>query len=94
MRGADSYHKGKLEIPNLSEENDASDLDVSVSANTDQEEAYRLKEFMRTYGGDKIREQLGKYMADLKTEFSQGMILPSTKNDKATLQTSEVGKVG
>lgn len=87
IRGCDSYHKGKLEIPNLSEENEPSDLDVSVSANTDKEEAYRLKEFMRTVGAEKIRDQLAKYIAELKTEFSQGMILPA-KNAKQSSEST------
>jgi heme oxygenase len=45
-----------------------------------KDEAHQVKEIMRLNGSELIKEQLGRYIGDLKTEFSQGMILPSAKN--------------
>ncbi|XP_064623196.1 activator of 90 kDa heat shock protein ATPase homolog 1-like [Lineus longissimus] len=72
-------YKGKLEVPNLSDENDASELDVSVTVTSTKDDAHKVKEIMWLKGSELVKEQLGKYIKDLKTEFSQGMILP-TKN--------------
>ena len=44
-------------------------IQVNVTITDKSDEAYKLKEIMRKKGTEKIREQLGKYMEDLK----QGM---------------------
>lgn len=76
--GQTSSHKGKFEIPNLSEENDPSELEFTVTISDEKDDdACKLKEFMRSQGEKFIREQLAVYISDLKQEFSQGMILPS-----------------
>ena len=64
--GSDKTHEGKLEIPNLSEENESQDLIINVTANTSKDEAYEVKEFMRKVGTSKIQDQLGLYMEQLK----------------------------
>jgi len=81
---ADKQFKGTIEIPNLSEEHKPQDVDINVTVTGDSDAAYSVKEFVRMRGVDKIREQLGRYIADLKIEFSQGMILP-TKDSAADL---------
>ncbi|KAK7904694.1 hypothetical protein WMY93_017301 [Mugilogobius chulae] len=82
--------KGSLEVPNLSDENDMEDLDISVSLNKDEPETPLMK-LMKTKGVDKVREALGSYVGYLKTEFTSGMILP-TANGVSKTQTSSQSK--
>ena len=37
-----------------------------MSVKNDGDEAYKVKEFMRIHGAEKIKEQLGKYVKDLR----------------------------
>ncbi|EEZ99044.1 activator of 90 kDa heat shock protein ATPase homolog 1 [Tribolium castaneum] len=73
--GSKSY-SGKVKIPNLSEENDVSELDIKVSVKDSDEEGDKLKEIMLKSCKDVVRHQLTKYISSLKEEFSKGMILP------------------
>ena len=59
-------YKGTIEIPNLSEEHSPEDVDITVLTDDRSENAATLKEFIRVKGADKIREQLGQYIAILK----------------------------
>ncbi|KAK2149519.1 hypothetical protein LSH36_448g01021 [Paralvinella palmiformis] len=88
--GTDKVHNGKIEIPNLSEENNPQDIAVNVTANTDKDDAYKLKEFIRLHGTNIIQDMLGKYVIDLKEEFSKGMILPSGTPPKQTNSTQNL----
>ncbi|XP_048856552.1 activator of 90 kDa heat shock protein ATPase homolog 1-like isoform X1 [Brienomyrus brachyistius] len=69
-------YKGNLEIPNLSDENDMDDIDISVSLCKDEPDTPLLT-LMKKEGVKKIRTVLGGYVEYLKTEFTQGMILPT-----------------
>lgn len=96
---ADKQLKGGIEIPNLSEEHKPQDVDINVTVTGDSDAAYAVKEFVRTQGIHKIREQLGRYIADLKREFSQGMILPAkdsaadlTKLDQENVKKTSAAK--
>uniref|UniRef100_A0A3Q3F7Z4 Activator of HSP90 ATPase activity 1 n=1 Tax=Labrus bergylta TaxID=56723 RepID=A0A3Q3F7Z4_9LABR len=82
-------YKGTVEVPNLSDENDMEDLDISVSLNKDEPET-SLTHLMRTEGADKMRKALASYVDYLKT-FTQGMILP-TANGMAKIQSSSQSK--
>nr|CAG4646417.1 EOG090X09QT [Macrothrix elegans] len=68
--------EGTIVIPNLSDENDADEVDVNVSTTTTGPEADILREFLRIQGAVVIRQQLAKYIKSLKEDFTQGMILP------------------
>ncbi|NXO02267.1 AHSA2 ATPase, partial [Rhinopomastus cyanomelas] len=68
-------HKGSVEIPNLSEENEVDDTEINVSKKKGEGDA--LKDLMRTEGTVKVREALRDYLKALKTEFTLGMILPT-----------------
>ena len=57
-------YKGTFEVPNLSEEHEPRDVDVSVFIKDGKQD--KLKEFMRTEGVKLIREQFSKYIASLK----------------------------
>ncbi|XP_039096254.1 putative activator of 90 kDa heat shock protein ATPase homolog 2 isoform X2 [Hyaena hyaena] len=68
-------HKGLIEIPSLSEENEVDDTEVNVSKKKGDGDI--LKDLMKTAGTAKVREALGDYLKALKTEFTIGMILPT-----------------
>lgn len=69
-------YKGNIDIPNLSDENDIDDFDIGVSLCKDEPETALLS-LMRKEGANKIRTALASYVGFLKTEFTQGMILPT-----------------
>ncbi|KAI7799700.1 activator of 90 kDa heat shock protein ATPase homolog 1a isoform X2 [Triplophysa rosa] len=83
-------YKGTVEIPNLSDENDMDDLDICVTACKDQP-ITPLTDLMRKEGVKKIRMTLGNYVKQLKTQFSQGMILPTA--DEHSKQKESQAKV-
>jgi len=64
-------YKGTVEIPNLSEEHTADEVDVTVSTSDKAASAEALKDFLRVKGVPKIREKLGQYIINLK----QGKLL-------------------
>ncbi|KFR16955.1 Activator of 90 kDa heat shock protein ATPase 2, partial [Opisthocomus hoazin] len=68
-------HKGSVEIPNLSEENEVNDTEINVSKRKGEGDV--LKELMRTEGTIKVRAALRDYLKALKTEFTLGMLLPT-----------------
>ncbi|CAM4539696.1 unnamed protein product [Lepidochelys olivacea] len=75
MKESGEKHEGFVEIPNLSEENEVDDTEISVSKKKGDGDV--LKDLMRTEGTSKIREALRHYLKVLKTEFTLGMILPT-----------------
>lgn len=82
VNGNDTEVRGKVDIPNMSEEHDdMNDVDLDISLTTKGVESDKLKEVMRKgSGATKIRQCLAEYLTSLKTEFSSGVILPK-KND-------------
>ncbi|CAO2640844.1 Activator of 90 kDa heat shock protein ATPase homolog 2, partial [Lemmus lemmus] len=75
VKESGAKHKGLIEIPSLSEENDIDDTEVNVSKKKGDGDI--LKDLMKTTGTAKVREALGEYLKALKTEFTAGMILPT-----------------
>ncbi|XP_073905912.1 activator of 90 kDa heat shock protein ATPase homolog 2 isoform X4 [Castor canadensis] len=75
IKESGAKHKGLIEIPNLSEENEVDDTEVNVSKKKGDGDI--LKDLMKTAGIAKVREALGEYLKALKTEFTTGMILPT-----------------
>ncbi|XP_061599782.1 activator of 90 kDa heat shock protein ATPase homolog 1a [Cololabis saira] len=80
--------KGTVEVPNLSDENDMEDLAISVMLNKDEPETPLMK-LMKTEGAEKVRQVLGSYVDYLKTEFTQGMILPTANGVSKTSSNSQ-----
>lgn len=68
--------KGKATIPNLSEENDLDEVEITITTEESGDESECLKQFMYNIGRSQIREQLGVYLRELREEFSKGLILP------------------
>ncbi|XP_040267559.1 activator of 90 kDa heat shock protein ATPase homolog 1 [Bufo bufo] len=73
-------YKGHVEIPNLSDENDPSEVEIRVSLAKDEPDT-SLTELMRKSGVQRLREAVGQYIATLKSEFTQGMILPTENGE-------------
>jgi len=80
LPGSDETHKGKATIPNLSEENDLDEIEITISVNESNKESEQLKVFMYNVGRNKIREQIGIYLKQLKQEYSKGLILPKKED--------------
>ncbi|XP_060947420.1 activator of 90 kDa heat shock protein ATPase homolog 1-like [Limanda limanda] len=68
--------RGSVSVSNLSDENDVDELDISVSLCKDQPST-PLLELMTAAGVPEVRRVLGEYVQQLKSEFSQEMILPA-----------------
>ncbi|XP_048830730.1 activator of 90 kDa heat shock protein ATPase homolog 1a [Brienomyrus brachyistius] len=85
-------YKGSIEVPNLSDENNMEDLDIIVTVTKGDPEA-PLPVLMKTEGAAKIRAALGSYVDYLKTEFTQGMILPTANGVSKQAQSQAQVKV-
>merc|ERR1711962_831318 len=88
LPGSESEHTGTIEVPNLSDENDADDLDIQVLSKSDANNARKLKDLVRKTGREPMRGLCMKYVTDMKTEYSSGMVLP-TKNVNNTSKVKE-----
>lgn len=73
--------KGKITIPNLSEENSIDEIDISVTVDESNCKSDVLKQFMYNIGRDKIRAQVDKYMTSLKNDYAKNLLLPK-KDDQ------------
>lgn len=82
LADGEPMYKGKITIPNLSEENDLDDIDITISIDESCEESERLKQFMYNIGRPQIRSQIGVYLRELREEFSKGLILPKKDDPK------------
>uniref|UniRef100_A0A0N4Z907 Aha1_N domain-containing protein n=1 Tax=Parastrongyloides trichosuri TaxID=131310 RepID=A0A0N4Z907_PARTI len=77
VAGFESDYKGYIEIPNLSDENDADEIDVQSTIETRGPHEAEIRSIMSREGTKLIQEQCGKYIKELKEEFSKGLILPT-----------------
>ena len=66
LKSGNKAYKGEIEIPNLSEEHLPGNVDINVSVKDGEGDGYEVKEFLRVKGVAVIREQLHKYIKDLK----------------------------
>ncbi|KNC76696.1 hypothetical protein SARC_10818 [Sphaeroforma arctica JP610] len=78
--------EGEFEIPNLSEENDLDEIDVQVTVKNETNESRSIKDLMRTKGKKAIIELLGKWLKDLKNEYSTNLIKPTLTKEKLAQQ--------
>lgn len=81
VNGKDQVVNGTVRIPNLSDENDIDEIDVSVTVNDDDKKSHpdiaeALKEMVRKNGKEPLQAKCGEYVKKLKLEFSEGVILP------------------
>lgn len=92
--GTSKLVDGTLVIPNLSDENSAEDVDVDVNIITSGPEGDALKTMLRKYGTTMLRQQFAKYIASLKEDFTQGMILPKKSDESKTIDLSKTSAKG
>ncbi|XP_012280300.1 activator of 90 kDa heat shock protein ATPase homolog 1 [Orussus abietinus] len=85
---SDSSIEGKINIPNLSEENDIAEVDVEITLKDSTDLGEKVKHFLHTVGKKLIREKLKEYVSSLKDEFTKGMILP--KKDSVAENISNI----
>ncbi|EDW80345.1 uncharacterized protein Dwil_GK18713 [Drosophila willistoni] len=91
LKNSKLSHKGKLTIPNLSEENDLDDVEITVTIDESNDESETLKLFMYNTGRDRIRHQLGVYIKELKEEYSKNLLLPKKGDgNEAPLKDSKL----
>ncbi|CAB3396725.1 unnamed protein product [Caenorhabditis bovis] len=81
ISGSQEEYKGKFDIPNLSDENDASEVDVTgtLTGNQNGPLANEVRKVLSRKAVEKIQELMGIYIRELKEEFSKGLILPTDK---------------
>lgn len=82
LEEGDPMFKGKVTVPNLSEENDLDEIEITITADESTDESERLKQFMYNVGRPQIRTQIGTYLRELREEFSKGLILPKKDDPK------------
>lgn len=88
----DKKIEGKINIPNLSEENDISEVDIEVTLKDSSDDGEITKHFLHKKGKGFIREKLKQYVASLKEEFTVGMILPKKEaSDKDNISNITSG---
>ncbi|XP_050689092.1 activator of 90 kDa heat shock protein ATPase homolog 1-like [Eriocheir sinensis] len=81
--------KGTLEIPNLSEENDPHEIDVTVVVTAGGSGGDAAKEFIRKKGIVTIQSKIKEYIDTLKQEYATDLIKP-TKGQAVTKQTKTI----
>ncbi|ULT91101.1 hypothetical protein L3Y34_009012 [Caenorhabditis briggsae] len=77
ISGSEEEYKGKFDIPNLSDENDASEVDLNTSLDGNGPMAHNVRQVLNKSFVKKIQDVLGIYIRELKEEFSKGLILPT-----------------
>lgn len=71
-------YNGKIEIPNLSEENSAEDITINVSLeDSKNNQGELLKEMVRIKGLKLIQDKMNDYIVALRNEFAKDMIKPT-----------------
>lgn len=95
VAGSELEYKGVLDIPNLSDENTADEIDVSpfyyftllmlqklkinVTIETRGPHESEIRHVLNSTGLEFVRKQSGIYIKNLKEEFSKGLILSTDK---------------
>ncbi|XP_037952188.1 activator of 90 kDa heat shock protein ATPase homolog 1 [Teleopsis dalmanni] len=86
LQNSSKSHKGKITIPNLSEENDLNEIEITISIDESNNESETLKTFMYNVGRESIRAQLGLYIKELKEQYSKNLILPKKGDENLRQQ--------
>ncbi|KAK6108648.1 Activator of Hsp90 ATPase N-terminal family protein [Brugia pahangi] len=89
VAGSDIDYEGHVEIPNLSDENEADEVVITPSVTTSGPHEDRIRHLLNNEVASFLRKQLAVYIRELKEEFSKGLILPT---DRAKAQVVSKGK--
>jgi len=84
---------GTLTIPNLSEENDPGDIEVTVTVKKSTPYGTKAKDFIRKQGLDKIQGSYAEFRERLMDEYSVGMIKTKTTANKSDGNAAAAAKV-
>ncbi|KAL3083361.1 hypothetical protein niasHS_011163 [Heterodera schachtii] len=76
ISGSETECKGSVEILNLSDENEAHEIEISVHIETAGPHENEIGHILSTDGLSFVRSKVGTYVRELKEEFSKGIILP------------------
>uniref|UniRef100_A0AC35TTP8 Aha1_N domain-containing protein n=1 Tax=Rhabditophanes sp. KR3021 TaxID=114890 RepID=A0AC35TTP8_9BILA len=76
VTGFDAEYKGEIEIPNLSDENTADEIDCTSTVETKGPHESDIKSLINKEGTALVQKQCAIYINRLKTEFSKGLIFP------------------
>lgn len=90
MNEGEKKYKGRFEVPNLSEEHEPDEVDVTFTVDNEKGDGVKLKEIMRTVGTGIMQQQFAKYIKQLKEEYSSNVILPTKGEKKEKIFTEEV----
>jgi len=82
--------EGTINIPNLSEEFDPSEINVDVELKSTGDWAYKAKEFIRVEGKLTIQGKLEEYIAALKKEYATDLILPTSLSLKEEVKSKTI----
>ena len=82
--GKDTEIKGSIEIPNLSDENEAHEVDVTMSCKATSKEADLLLGLMKRRGVDEVQKKIQEYMRLLRQEYAKDLILPTKDTKQAS----------
>ncbi|XP_053962175.1 activator of 90 kDa heat shock protein ATPase homolog 1 [Anastrepha ludens] len=85
LKNSKLEHKGKITIPNLSEEMDIDDIEITITIDESNDESENLKQFMYNIGRDVVRKQLECYIKELKEEYSKNLILPKKGEENSVI---------
>jgi len=77
--GSDIEYSGFIGIPNLSDENEADEVNLSTEIETKGPHEAQIRLLINVSGLEMIRNQCEVYIRELKEEFSKGLILPTDK---------------
>lgn len=95
LNGNETKINGKFEIPNVSEENSADEIDVQVTVDEESRKtkgADVLKEMVHKKGTGLIQGKIAEYVTKLKNDFAKDLIKP-TKDQVQSTSNSGVNLV-
>uniref|UniRef100_A0A915KUH3 Activator of Hsp90 ATPase AHSA1-like N-terminal domain-containing protein n=1 Tax=Romanomermis culicivorax TaxID=13658 RepID=A0A915KUH3_ROMCU len=78
---------GRIEIPNLSDENSADEVEVNVKMDANDQDSFAVKEVVRKKFSALVKQALAVYIKQLKEEYSKTLILPTKQDLNATINT-------
>ncbi|VDN06110.1 unnamed protein product [Thelazia callipaeda] len=79
VAGSDVQYKGSVEIPNLSDENEAGEVDITPILSNGGLHEDHIRYLLKNEVAEFLRKQLAVYIRELKEEFSKGLILPTDR---------------
>lgn len=89
LKDSELVYNGTVEILNLSDEYEASEIKLSNQVNNNGPHVKLLLDILNSDGLSFFQSQLHKYIVELKKEYSQGLILPT---DKGQIRPQAVAK--